>query len=301
MWDFRFSGRIYRIHLLSESRQIRETLNQLPAVTPLMEIHDFATGILTAETLDEKLQPISAPVTDDAPGAARRFDTPSRPENLRFAGRKEAPLMPAAEAFRDPHKKAVAHHIMANHELQALEVMAFTLCAFPDAPAEFRRGMVTVMADEQRHTRMHAERCRELGLSFGDLPVNGYFWLKAQEFRSPLDYLAGLPLTFEACNLDHTLQFEQWFLDAGDRKSAGIMRAIHRDEIEHVAFGLKWLRILKAEEQSDWDAYSSHLHWPLRPEKSKGKTFNRQPRQAAGMSDDFIDQVEQAGLPDETT
>ncbi len=264
-----------------------------------MEIRAFADTILTAAQLTAKLQPIGAPITDDSPGSPVRYVTPKRPEELRFAGRKEAPLMPAREAFRDPGKRAVAHHIMANHELQALEVMAFTLCAFPETPAEFRRGMIDIMADEQRHTRMHVDRCAELGLPFGTLPVNGYFWQKAQDFRSPLDYLAGLPLTFEACNLDHTLQFEEFFEAASDNKSAGIMRAIHRDEIEHVAFGLRWLRHFKADDQSEWDAYEAHLHWPLRPEKSKGRAFHRQPRLAAGMTADFIDRVEQAGTPEE--
>jgi hypothetical protein len=32
--------------------------------------------------------------------------------------------MPHPETFADPKRRAVAHHIMANHELQALEVMA---------------------------------------------------------------------------------------------------------------------------------------------------------------------------------
>src|SRR5437667_249065 len=87
---------------------------------------------------------------------------------------------------------------------------------------------------------------RPAGLEFGDIPVNGYFWGKGQEFESLLDYLAGLPLTFEGRNLDHTLEFEVWFHRAGDEKSAGVMRAIHRDEIQHVAFGWHWLRQLKS-------------------------------------------------------
>ncbi len=259
-----------------------------------MEIRDFARRILESEDIAEKLLPLDGPATDDVPGKPLRITLPARSPRLKFAGRKQAPLMPAPEAFRDPEKRAVAHHIMANHELQALEVMAYTLCAFPAASKEFRLGMLDVMADEQRHTRMHVERLAEYGLSFGDWPVNGYFWLKAQEFQSPLDYLAGLPLTFEAGNLDHTLEFEAAFEMAGDKKGAGIMRAIHRDEIGHVAFGLKWLRILKAEHQTDWDAYKTHLHWPLRPEKSKGKTFHRQPRLDAGMTAEFIDHLEQA-------
>ena len=56
-------------------------------------------------------------------------------------------------------------------------------------------------------------------MQFGDIPVNGYFWNKAQEFHSLLDYLAGLPLTFEGRNLDHTLEFEDWFEQAGDERA----------------------------------------------------------------------------------
>ena len=48
--------------------------------------------------------------------------------------------------------------LTANHELLALEVMAFTLCAFPSAPRDFRIVLARIMADEQRHTRMHIER-----------------------------------------------------------------------------------------------------------------------------------------------
>ena len=66
------------------------------------------------------------------------------------------------------------------------------------------------------------------------------------------------------------------------------MRTIHRDEIQHVAFGLEWLHKLKPEAMSDWQAFESHLHWPLRAEKASGETFQREAREAAGMSPDFI-------------
>ena len=183
---------------------------------------------------------------------------------------------------------------MANHELQALEVMALVLCAFPEAPHEFRRGLTNVMSDEQRHTRMHVERAAALGLQFGDLPVNCYIWKKALAFESVLDYLAGLPLTFEGRNLDHTLEFETYFREAGDERSAALMHVIHKDEIGHVAFGMEWLRRLKPSEQSDWEAYESHLHWPLKPAKARGDTFHVGPRAAAGMTGDFIERLKRA-------
>lgn len=260
-----------------------------------MEIRTFAERVLLSADLDRKLERIEDEITDAHPGAALRIPEPGRPPRLKFAGRREAPAMPRAAAFGDPARRAVAHHIMANHELQALEVMAYVLCAFPDAPAEFRRGMVGIMADEQRHTRMHVVRAAELGLHFGELPVNSYIWRKAQEFQSLLDYLAGLPLTFEGRNLDHTCEFEAAFRSAGDTRSAAVMRVIHRDEIRHVAFGLEWLRRLKPAGQSDWDCYESHLHWPLRPEKAVGDCFQREARRAAGMTEDFIARLEHSG------
>ncbi|MFN0056045.1 MAG: ferritin-like domain-containing protein [Planctomycetales bacterium] len=258
-----------------------------------MELHEFADRILTSPTIADKLAAFSPPLTDDEPGPSRRPALPARPAALVFCGRRESPPMPHPDTFADPQRRAVAHHIMANHELQALEVMAFVLLAFPDAPREFRCGMARIMADEQRHTRLHLERLESLGMQFGDLPVNGYFWSKAQQFQSLLDYLAGLPLTFESCNLDHTLEFEGLFAQAGDVRSAQVMRAIHRDEIQHVAFGLHWLRALKPPELTDWEAYSRHLQWPLRPEKSRGHTLHRAPRLAAGMSPEFIQQLEE--------
>ena len=253
-----------------------------------MELRELAERILLNPTLEVKLERVRESLTDISPGETRRFAEPRRSADLVFAPRRAAPAMPHPSTFGETRKRAIAHHILANHELQALEVMAWVLLAFPDAPSEFRLGLARVIADEQRHTRMHADQAAALGIRFGELPVNCYIWKKSQQFESVLDYLAGLPLTFEGRNLDHTLEFEEYFEKAGDPKSAAIMKAIHLDEIRHVAFGLEWLQRLKPAGQSDWDTYVAHLHWPLRPDKSVGDTFHREPRIAAGMSPEFL-------------
>ncbi len=254
-----------------------------------MELREFSERVLLSESLDEKLLRVTRRFSDKQPGDAVRIVQPVRPEELRFAAKRTAPVMPKLGAFKDERKRAIAHHIMANHELQALEVMAWVLLAYPDAPPEFRLGMAAVMQDEQRHTRMHVERAAALGLRFGELPVNSYIWQKAMQFENVLDYLAGLPLVFEGANLDHSLEFAEAFEQAGDARGAALMRTIHRDEIQHVAFGLDWLRRLKLPEQSDWEAFRSHLKWPLRASKARGDQFQREARIAAGMSEEFIE------------
>jgi uncharacterized ferritin-like protein (DUF455 family) len=256
-----------------------------------MELSAFARQVLLSTDLDAKLlRPDS--LTDQHPAPPLRITTPARPDSLQFAKRRTAPPMPSANALRDPAKRAIAHHIMANHELQALEVMASVLLAFPGAPGDFRSGLAKIMLDEQRHTRLHIQRARELGLNFGDQPVNGWIWTKALDFQSELEYVAGLPLVFEGANLDHSAELELAFRNADDRRSAAIMRAIHHDEIKHVQFGIHWLREWKNPELSDWDAWTQALHWPIRPSRARGHLFHRSARLEAGLSAEFVDALE---------
>jgi hypothetical protein len=111
-----------------------------------MEIHEFAQRVLLATSLAEKLRPEDDPLTDARPGPPLRIERPGRPANLQFAARRQAPAMPRGEALRDPLRRGLAHHILANHELQAVEVMAWTLLAFPEAPAGFRSGVAGVFS-----------------------------------------------------------------------------------------------------------------------------------------------------------
>lgn len=259
-----------------------------------MEVRQFAEQVLYSAEVDEKLRPVSTPFTDDQPGDAVRVALPARTEPLKFAARRSAPGMPKPGAFKDPLKRALAHHILANHELQALEVMAFVMLLFPDLPTDFRIGLAKVMQDEQRHTHMHIERAAHLGLTFGSVPVNSYIWEKVQEIENILDYLATLPLLFEERNLDHSLEFATMFEAVGDERSAALMRVIHRDEIHHVAFGIEWLRRFKPAGESDWETFCRHLKWPLRPVKAKGEVFQYEARQQAGLDEHFINQVRQA-------
>ena len=262
-----------------------------------MELRDFAERVLFAESLEEKLAAPDVGMTDEHPGQPARIALPSRPAKLQIRKRKRGAKMPHPKALVEPRLRGVAHHILANHELQAVEVMAWTLCAFPEAPPSFRSGLYRILCEEQRHTRMHMRRLEQMGMGFGDLPVSAYVWRRVQQCENLREYLACLPLTFEAGNLDHSLFYADLFANAGDEKSAAVLRAIHRDEIGHVAFGVRWFQTLRVSARPLWEEYAHHLRWPLGPHYARGRTLNADARRRAGLPEEFIDQLKQAVHP----
>lgn len=257
-----------------------------------MELRDFARTVLEAEDLAVKLAPPRMELTDEHPGPAERAAGPGRPPHLRIVQRSKADT-PSHEGMPDPAQRPRILHGMANHELQATELFAWALLAFPDAPPEFRRGLARILQDEQRHTRMYIARLEDHGHRFGDFPVNGYFWKKTPSIHSPLDFVCAMSLTFENANLDHTVEYAEAARRVGDRKTALVIDQVHKDEIEHVRFGWTWLQAFKGEDESPWDAWESHLTFPLRPERARGRTFHREGREAAGLDPEFIRRLEE--------
>lgn len=258
-----------------------------------MELRDFAEQVLFATTLADKLA-CPEVITDERPGPALATPTmPGRPAELSFkaqgAGKGE---FPGTHQLENPTERGRLLHFFANHELLATELMALVLLKFPDAPTAFRRGVLQTLRDEQEHTRLYVERMRACGLAFGDLPVSGFFWRAVSGMASPMDYVAGLSLTFEQANLDFSRHFSQGFATVGDAESAALLERIYRDEIGHVAYGLKWFRRWKNPTETDWDAFCRQLKFPLTPRRAKGFSVNFAGRQAAGLEPDFIAQLE---------
>lgn len=260
-----------------------------------MEIRDFARTVLETEDLAVKLTPPRQELTDEEPGPAERPAGPGRPPHLRFAldVRSRADT-PSVEGMHDPAQRPRILHGLANHELQAAELFAWALLAFPDAPSDFRRGLLRILQDEQRHTRMYIARLEDHGHRFGDFPVNGYFWKKTPHIHSPLDFVCAMSLTFENANLDYTVDSAEAARRAGDPKTAVVIDQVHRDEIEHVRFGWNWLQAFKGEDESAWDAWQNHLTFPLRPRRARGRTFYREGREAAGLDPEFIRRLEES-------
>ena len=175
-------------------------------------------------------------------------------------------------------------HFFANHELLATELMALVLLKFPEAPAAFARASCR-RSRMSRNTRGFISNAwADCGIHFGELPVSGYFWRSVSTMENPLDYVSSLCLTFEQANLDFARHYAATFAQVGDQPTAELLEKIYRDEIGHVAYGLKWFRRWKNPDESDWDAFCRQLKFPLSPQRAKGITLNVAGRRAAGLT-----------------
>jgi uncharacterized ferritin-like protein (DUF455 family) len=256
---------------------------------------ELAERVLFSTHLAEKLRPILLseevlPIRKGRSHDLRGF-SPARPAALRFApSGSERPSLPGRPGLVDEANRGVLLHFFANHELLAAELMALALLKFPEAPVAFRQGLAETLREEQRHTRWYLARMRECGVEFGQYPVSSYFWDAVSPMESPLDYVSRLSLTFEQANLDYARHYSTILAEAGDVKSASILRRIYEDEIEHVGYGLHWFRQWKDPSESDWSALQKRLPFPLSPSRAKGNRtgFNEEGRRAAGFDEDYI-------------
>ncbi len=258
-----------------------------------MELREFAERVLFATTLEEKLlRPTD--ITDERPGSALVTPAaPGRPKELQFKVTGEArDSFPGTKNLEQESERGKLLHFFANHELLATELMALVLLKFPDAPAAFRKGVYQTLKDEQEHTQLYLHRMKQCGVHFGELPVSGYFWRSVSVMENPMDYVSSLCLTFEQANLDFARHFAQGFATVGDDATSKLLDKIYRDEIAHVAYGLKWFRRWKNPGESDWEAFCRQLKFPLSPQRAKGITLNVEGRRAAGLDAYFIAELD---------
>ena len=266
----------------------------IPGLLPRMEIREFAERVLLSDSLEEKLAAPAEALTDDAPGPALITpEAPGRPLALRMAERGDRVELPPERELHRDEPRAVLLHLFANHELLAMELMALAILKFPDAPRAFRRALLQTLREEQVHTGLYMERMARCGLTFGELPVNGFFWRHVSGMESPVDYVSRLSLTFEQANLDYSRHFSGVFARMGDTDTAALMERIYEDEIGHVGCGLRWFRKWKPAGGSDWEAWKKVLHFPLGPARARGNVpFNAEGRRRAGFDDQFITSLE---------
>ena len=252
-------------------------------------IRPVALRIVTSDRLADKLAQVEdVDVADD--GEPLRIAAPGRPPELAIVPGRRARVPPIA-GMKDPAQRARILHALANHELQAIELFAWALLAFPAAPAAYRRGLVAILGDEQRHLALYIERLAAHATRFGDHPVTGHFWNKLDHFTSPLEFACAMGLTFENANLDLAGDYAEAARAAGDDATAAALERVHADEIRHVHFAWVWLRRL-AGDVDPWRAYLANVRFPLGPARARGPRFDRDARRRAGLDEAFVDALE---------
>ncbi|MBS1958766.1 MAG: DUF455 family protein [Bdellovibrionales bacterium] len=272
-------------------------------------LHDLLRQILFGGSLQDKLAGLGLPPAqwNWNTGWETPFETPENPgrvgvlaartssENDRFP-RKSDLLGP--ESFR--HRGRILH-FFANHELLAIETMAFTLLRFPDAPVEFKQGVFRILQEEQQHLSSYVARMKDYGVEMGEVPLNFYFWNSLKTLASPMDFVTRMSLTFEQANLDFALEYQQIFArELSDAPTAQMLQKVHDDEITHVAHGLYWFNRWRAEGagqgQSEWESYRRSLPFPMSARRARGGVFfAEESRRRAGFSEDYIENVRITG------
>jgi uncharacterized ferritin-like protein (DUF455 family) len=258
-------------------------------------VERWAWDYILSTDLNHKLRPPQPPAGWEASPPPRRIDRPGRPAELRISER--AVKSPGPEALRAPLRRAQLVHTFLHHELQAAELMAWAILAFPEAPRAFRRGLARIACDEIRHMGLYADYLATIGHRYGDFPVRDWFWQRVPSASSPAHFAAVMGMGFEGGNLDHTARFAERFRAIGDEEGAALQQRVCDEEVPHVRFAIRWFYRLTT--AADFGAWVRHLPAPLSPLVMRGHPMNRRDRARSGFSERFLDELTawSAGAP----
>lgn len=260
------------------------------------EITDFAERILFSSDLAQKLTSPERFVATKIIAPLRHIpDGPSRAPEQAFSHERGKHSFPATAKLDHPVAQGAVLHFFANHELLALELMALVLLRFPEAPEWYRVGLAYTMREEQQHLNAYIGAMQQRGVAFGSLPLNNFFWRSLAYAKTLDQFVVGMHLTLEQANLDFSERYRQLFAEAGATDLADMMAAVLRDEIKHVAHGVKWAKGQLQVGQDLWSYFTDHLHMPLSTSRAKGSFFCVGPREAAGLDAEFITRLRLAG------
>jgi uncharacterized ferritin-like protein (DUF455 family) len=257
-------------------------------------IERWCWDFITTRTLSNKLTPPAPPDARDeksweSAAPARRIGAPGRPSELCVIAR--SPRRPKAGGLERPEARAQMLHTFLHHELQAAELFAWAVLAFPETPRAFRAGLLRLCGEELAHLALYRVELERLGFEPGSFVVRDWFWERVARCMSAASFVALQGLGLEGANLEHSARFAGLFRAAGDEATARILEEIEADEIAHVAFAVHWFERLSGT-ALDYDRWRAALPSPLTPALLQGRPLNRAARIRAGLDEDFLARLE---------
>ena len=197
--------------------------------------------------------------------------------------------MPKRRAGGDRGNRAALLHALAHIELNAIDLACDLVARFAamGLPRAFFDDWMRVADDEATHHELLVARLAELGTGYGEFPAHDGLWEAASATSGDLlARLSVVPLVLEARGLDVTPGMIERLRAAGDLASAECLRVIYRDEVKHVAAGMRWFdweaaRRGLAAAECFHDLVRRYFGAALKP------PFNHSARSAAGFPGEF--------------
>lgn len=255
-----------------------------------MKLTDYAKHLLLAPNLEDKLLPPSRFWDEEVDFNAIRIEKPGRNQNLQFSDKKIK--IPRLEHLNLESNRGLTLHHFANHELMAIELFAWAILAFPNAPKSIRNGWVKTIEEEQIHLKLYIKRMNDFGVQFGDIPLNYIFWKQLNQFHSLESFSAVMSLSFEGANLDFSQVYAKVFSYFGDNLTSDIMVYIFEDEVKHVKRGVRAFEKSIPPNQNSWEHYLSLIQFPFTPRRAKGYLYFPETRTLAGLDSRFVKELE---------
>jgi uncharacterized ferritin-like protein (DUF455 family) len=247
-------------------------------------VERWAWDYVLSDSLAQKITPDPVPTSWELTPPIRRVLAPGRPAELVVLDKAEK-----TRGLRNPRARARLLHTFFHHELQAAELMAWAVLAFPDTPLEFRAGLIRIALDEVRHMKLYAAHIERLGCAIGEFPVRDWFWSRVPKCTDAASFVAVMGLGLESANLEHSALFAARFREVGDDDGARVQELVGLEELAHVRFGTRWFQHFTG--GLDFATWQRALPAPLSPMLMKGEPLQRDARRRAGQTEAFLDEL----------
>ena len=217
---------------------------------------------------------------------------PGRPARLPKPELLTPRNMPKRKAKGTKGRFALMHAI-AHIELNAIDLAWDIIARFTehDLPRDFYDDWIGVAVDEARHFGLLENYLNDHGAAYGDLPAHDGLWQAAEDTAEDLlARIAIVPLVLEARGLDATPPTIAKLRQVGDDAAADILQTIAKEEIAHVAAGVRWFEFLCARQHLE----PTTTYQALVKKYFKGRLkppFATNARAQAGLSTDYYEPI----------
>lgn len=135
-------------------------------------------------------------------------------------------------------------HRQMHEEVNGLEIAARNLTDFAEAPWELRMAIARQCWDEARHVDMFKRAFEARGGRVGEFPVLCFEYRILTKIQTLIGRLAVQNRSFEAAGIQAIGEGLESVRSAGEEDLTALFDAQLPDEIQHVRYANKWIKIL---------------------------------------------------------